>query len=436
LFGSSTEPFKPQLILCAFAPKGFKVMAGNTLLTIDMITREAVRLFKNSNLFIKNIDTQYDGAFAIDGAKIGSNLRIRLPNDYVVTDGPAMQLQSTTEQYTTLKVSSQKNVAVPFTTAERTMSIDDYSEIILAPMINNLAGKVATTVMLASEGGVSNFVSNVDGGSNIISPTSEQFLLANAKLDDLGADMMSRRIVNDPTTDARTTVSLQGLLNPVPEISAQFRSGMMKSGLGYERWFRDQTVIKHTSGTYNSLGTVFGGGQSTAVGGGNIAVNAITGTLKQGDIITFAGSNAVNRTTKQSTGTLCQFVVTADVANGGVAIPIYPGLVPSNAGADVQYQTVDTSPLNGALMVMASKSGEVYRKSIAYTQKAITMATADLVMPKRAVEEAARAEYDGISCRILTDYLPNSDQLATRVDVLFGQLYIRPEWCAVVADKI
>jgi hypothetical protein len=387
-----------------------------------------------------NMDTQYDGSFAIDGAKIGQSLRIRLPNDYVVTDGPAMQLQTTTEQFTTLLITSQKNVAVPFTTAERTMSIDDYSEIVMQPMINNLAGKVAATVMLASEGGVCNFVSNVDGGGNIISPTSEQFLLGNAKLDDAGSDPMSRRVVNDPTTDARTTVSLQGLLNPTPEISAQFRTGMMKSGLGYERWFRDQTVIKHTSGTYNSLGTVNGGNQVTVPAGGPITVNAITGTLKKGDIITFAGVNQVNRTTKQSLGTLEQFVLTADAASGAVSLSIYPGLIPSGTGVaggpDVQYQTVDASPLNGALIVMASKSGEVYRKSIAFVQKAVTMATADLVLPRKAVEEAARAEWDGISMRILTDYLPNSDQLATRVDVLFGQLYIRPEWLCIVADKI
>ena len=177
-------------------------MAGNTLLTIDMITREAVRLFKNSNLFVMNMDTQYDPAFAIDGAKIGQTLRIRLPNDYIVTDGPAMQLQNTQEQYTTLTVSSQKNVAVPFTSAERTMSLDDYSEIVMAPMINNLAGKVAQDVMNGSEGGVCNFVSNTDAGGNIISPTSEQFLLANAILDNLSSDPMSRRVVNDPVTDA------------------------------------------------------------------------------------------------------------------------------------------------------------------------------------------------------------------------------------------
>jgi hypothetical protein len=51
----------------------------------------------------------------------------------LLRSGPAMQLQNTTEQYTTLSVSDQRNVDVAFTSAERTMAIDDYSEIILAP---------------------------------------------------------------------------------------------------------------------------------------------------------------------------------------------------------------------------------------------------------------------------------------------------------------
>jgi hypothetical protein len=415
-------------------------MAGNTYLTIDMITAEAVMLFKNSNLFIMNMDTQYDDQFAIDGAKIGDTLRIRLPSDFVVNDGPAMQLQDNTQQFTTLTVSSQKNVATPYTTAERTMSIDRYSELVMAPMVNALCGKVASTIMKGSEGGVCNLTANFDGAGNIITPTSDQFLDANAILDDQGADDMDRRVVNSPKTDARTTTALQGLFNPTPEISAQFRSGKMKSGLGYARWFRDQTVISHTTGTFSAGGTVNGGGQTTGTGGGNITVNAITGTIKKGDIFTFAGVNAVNRVTKDTLGTLRQFVATADVATGGTVIPIYPGLIPSATGVaggpDVQYQTVDASPLNGAAMVLATPASSVYRKSIAYTQKAVTMATADLVMPKKAVEEAARTNYDGISMRILTDYLPNTDQLATRVDVLFGFRYIRPEWLCVVADKV
>lgn len=405
-----------------------------------MITAEAVMLFKNSNLFIMNMDTQYDDQFARDGAKIGDTLRIRLPSDFIVTDGPAMQLQDNTQQYTTLTVSSQKNVATPYTTAERTISIDRYSELVVAPMVNALCGKVASTIMRGAEGGVCNLIANTDGAGTIISPTMDQFTGANAILDDQGASQMDRRCVNDPTTDARTVSSLAGLLNPVSEVSAQFRSGMMKSGLGYDRFFRDQTVIKHTTGTFSAGGTVNGGNQTTGTGGGNITVNAITGTLKKGDIITFAGVNAVNRVTKESLGTLRQFVVTADVANGATTIPIYPGLIPSTTfvagGPEQQYQTVDASPINGAAMTLVTPASSVYRKSLAYTQKAVTMASADLVMPKKAVEEAARTSYDGVSMRMLTDYLPMTDQLATRLDVLFGFKYIRPEWLCVIADKI
>lgn len=415
-------------------------MAGNTYLTIDMITAEAVMLFKNSNLFIMNMDTQYDDQFAIDGAKIGSTLRIRLPSDFVVTDGPAMQLQDNTQQYTSLTVSSQKNVATPYSTAERTMSIDRYSELVVAPMVNALCGKVASTVMKGSEGGVCNLIANTDGAGNIISPTMDQFTGANAVLDDQGATMMDRRCVQDPTSDARTVSALAGLLNPVSEISAQFRSGMMKSGLGFDRFFRDQTVIKHTTGSFNAGGTVAGGGQTTGTNGGTINVNAITGSLRKGDIITFDGVNAVNRVTKDTLGTLRQFVVTADVATGGTVIPIYPAMIGPVGGvvggADQQYQTVDALPINGAQMRLVTPANSVYRKSLAYTQKAVTMASADLVMPKKAVEEAARTSYDGVSMRMLTDYLPLTDQLATRLDVLFGFKYIRPEWLCVIADRV
>lgn len=422
-------------------------MPGNSLLNIDMITREAVRLFKNSNLFIMNMDTQYDPAFAVDGAKIGNTLRIRLPNDYVVTSGAQMQLQNTNEQYTSLTVSDQRNVAMAFTTAERTMNIDDYSEIILAPAINNIAGKVASTVMAGSEGGVSNLVANRDGSAAlnavsaagaIIDPVMQTFLFGNAALTKNEASGMNRRIVLDPTTNAVAVSSLAGLLNPTPEISAQFRSGMMKSGLGYERWFEDQTVIAHTTGTFSAGGTVNGGGQTTVPAGGNILVNAITGTLKKGDIVTFPGVNAVNRTNKTSYGQLQQFVITADVATTGTLIPIYPAMIPPDSvtGADVQYQTVDASPANGAQMKLVTQSGEVYFKCIAFTQKAVTMATADLVLPRGAVIEAARANYDGISVRILTDYLTGSDQIATRIDVLFGFRYLRPEWLTTICGKV
>jgi hypothetical protein len=314
------------------------------------------------------------------------------------------------------------------------MSIDNYSEIIMAPMINNLAGAVAQAVMNGAETGVCNFISNVDGNGNIISPTSQQLVRAGAILDNNSADPMTRRVVDSPETDANMSVSLQGLLNPATKISAQYEAGAMKSGLGFGKWFRDQTVIVHTSGTYDNAAksTVNGAGQT----GTAITVSALGGTLVAGDFVTFDGVFAVNRVTKATQAKLRQFVVLADAAVGAVSVSIYPALTPAVGGSTVQYQTVTASPANGANMTSATKSGEIYYKNLAYVQKAVTLATADLVMPTGAVVECARANYDGISMRILTDYLTNTDQLATRVDVLFGKKYIRPEWLCIVGDSV
>lgn len=408
---------------------------ANSLLTINMITREAIRLFINSNAFIQNIDRQYDDQFAITGAKIGTTLRIRLPNDYIVTTGPGLSLQDTNEQQITLTLATQKHVDVAFTTAERTLSLDDYSQRVLKPKVNALCGGVASDIMNNLGEAPCNISYNADGANAVIKPTSEQYLLAGAMLDDNSAPMMGtrgdRKVVNDPWTDARVVNSLQGLFNPATPVTEQYMYGMMKQGLGFS-WFRDQTVIKHTTGSYNGAATVDGANQT----GTAIDVSAIVGTLVTGDIITFDGVNAVNRVTKQTTGMLRQFVVTADVANGGTTINIYPAVVPAVGGSAVQYQTVTASPANGAPVLLVLNANQVYRKSIAYAPEGITMVTADLYMPTKGVIESARHQMDGVSMRALSAYLPGTDQVADRLDVLYGSLAVRPEWMVAVADKI
>ncbi len=405
-------------------------MSSNTLLTIDMITRSAVELFKNSNAFIQNLDTQYDDQFAKPGAKIGNNLRIRLPNDYTVRTGTAAQPQGTNEQSITLVLGTQKGVDVSFSSEERTMKIDDYEEIVLEPMLNDLAGDVAQTIMSGVEGGVSNYVSEVDGSGAVIAPTSRTVLNAGALLTKRSARTNGRNLVADPFTMANMVSTMQGLFNPVANISKQYQTGQIYNALNF-KWFEDQTVLVHTTGSFSAGGAASSGGQS----GTTLLVSAITGTFNKGDIITVDDVNAVNRVTKASDGVLQQFVVTANVATGSTSIPIYPAIIPPVGVAPAQYQTVDSSPANGAQVRLVNQANEQYRKNVGYTANAITMATADLIMPKK-VEEVARANYDGISMRMLTAYIPGTDQLLTRLDVLFGYLFIRPEWCVAIADAI
>jgi hypothetical protein len=394
-----------------------------------MITREAVRLWVNTNSFLQHIDTQYDDQFAITGAKIGQSLRIRLPNDYTVRTGPVAQIQDTAETSTTLTLATQKGVDVSFNSAERTMSLDDYSKRILAPAVNNLVGAVAADVMSGVEGGVSNLVGNFDAAGNLLRPTLDTWLQAKALLSLRSAPTDNRKFILDPVSMARTVQSLSGLLNPATEISEQYRKGEVYNAIGFD-WFEDQTVIKHTTGTYvvGVSPTVNGANQTgTSI---NVTIGASSFTV--GDIITFAGVNAVNRITKVTTGELQQFVVTSYA--GGV-LGIYPAIVPPSGGATVQYQTVTASPANGAAINSLTLTGQVYRKNIAFIPDAVTMATADLEMPKN-MQEVARERMDGVSLRMVTGFDIKSDQFITRLDVLYGYLWVRPEWAVVVADII
>lgn len=411
---------------------------ANALLTISMITRRAVMLFKNSNAFIQNLDMQYDDQYAVEGAKIGDTLRIRYPNDYTVTDGPALSVQDTNETNTTMTVAYQRHVDVGFTSKDRTLSLDDYEERILAPMINVLGGNVAAQIMAGVEDGVCNYVSSVDGSGNVIVPTSGTILNAGAALDENSTVTYGRNLVVSPKTMASTVDTLKGLFSPIEAISKQYKTAKMYDALNF-KWFMDQTVINHTTGTFSAGGTVNGANQT----GTQITINATTGTLKKGDFITFAGVNRVNRVTKQSTGSLQQFVVTVPVASGGTSVTIYPAIIPGGAGYDpvtgnnaVQYQTVDVSPANSAVMALVNKASETYRKNIAYAPKAIAMVTADLYTPKAGVVESDRRNFDGVAMRMLTAYVPGSDQTVTRLDTLFGYKFVRPEWCCVVAAPL
>jgi hypothetical protein len=214
---------------------------------------------------------------------------------------------------------------------------------------------------------------------------------------------------------------------------------MMYEGLQF-RWFEDQSIPSHTTGTMTTA-TVNGAGQT----GNALTVNAIVGTINQGDIITVAGVNAVNRANKNTLGTLAQFVVTANVANGATSIPIFPPIIPPASAAPYaglpytpqQYQTITASPANNAAITPFANAGVTYRQNIAYAPDAITLVVAPLWIPpnEKGVIAAARHNYDTLSMRSLVVYEPSTDQPIDRLDILFGDGIPRPEWACTVADS-
>ncbi len=213
------------------------------------------------------------------------------------------------------------------------MSLDDYSEIILAPKINNLAGNVAATIMsgvtVAQGAFAGTVVNGVNGGiCNLVSNVRR---VQQCHFSDFGDMAYGRRGAGQNSAQVRTVRSIadpftHGPYGVQPVWLVQSGNGSqppvpnarMYDALNFE-WFMDQTTPLTRMVRFRLVERLM----VQVADRLNLTVNAITGTLKIGDIITLPNVNAVNRVTKVSTGSARQFVVTADVANAGTTITVY-----------------------------------------------------------------------------------------------------------------
>ena len=370
-------------------------------------------------MITRTINRQYDDSFAKSGAKIGSTLRIRLPDRALVTDGAALQVQDDVEQNTSLTVSSQKHIGINFTTAELTMQLDDFAERVLKPRISQLAASIDADVANSFQ----NIFQSV-GTPGVTPGTSLVLLQAQQKLNEAAAVMSPRYATVNPAANAALVEGMKGLFNPVSTISKQFKSGLMGEGiLGYEELNMSQSIKQHTTGTRTGAHTV-----TTTVSAQGASTIAITGTgsqiIKKGDVFTIANVFAVNPQTRESTGSLQQFVATADATATGGAYTV--SVSPAIYTASQALATVDSFPQSGATVTFLGSASTQYPQNLIYHKDAITFATADLVMPQ-GVDMASRQVHNGISMRIVRQYDINNDRMPCRIDVLYGYGVIRPQ---------
>jgi hypothetical protein len=360
-----------------------------------------------------------DNSFAQEGAKIGTTLRIRLPDRALVTDGAALQVQDDNEQFTTLTVSSQKHIGINFTTAELTMQLDDFAERVLKPRVSQLASSIDADVANAYQG----IFASV-GTPGTVPSTSLVLLQGQQKLNEAAAPMSPRYATVNPAANAGLVEGMKGLFNPVSTISRQFKSGLMGEGiLGYDEMAMSQSIKQHTTGTRTGAHTV-----TTTVSTQGATTVAITGTgtqtIKKGDVFTVANVYAVNPQTRESTGALQQFVATADAtaAGGAYTVSVSPAIYTSGQA----LATVDSFPQSGATVTFLGSASTQYPQNLLYHKDAIAFATADLVMPQ-GVDMASRQVHNGISMRIVRQYDINNDRMPCRIDVLYGYSVIRPQ---------
>ena len=390
---------------------------SNSLLTIDMITRKALEILENNLVLTRTVNRQYDDSFAVEGAKIGSTLRIRLPDRALVTDGAALQVQDDNEQYTTLTVSSQKHIGVNFTTAELTMQLDDFAERVLKPRISQLASSIDADVANSFK-----WIGNSVGTPGTTPASSLVLLQAQQKLNENAAVMSPRYATVNPAANAALIEGMKGLFNPVSAISKQFKNGMFGEGiLGYDELNMSQSIKQFTTGS--RTGTVTVNASVTTEGSTTVVLTGLGSTvIKAGDVFTIADCYAVNPQTRESTGSLYQFVALADVTASTTASVTVPAMY----SASQALATVDALPQSGKAVTFFGGASTQYPQNLIYHRDAIAFATADLLLPQ-GVDMASRQVHNGISLRVVRQYDINNDRLPCRIDVLYGYSVIRPQ---------
>lgn len=386
---------------------------SNSLLNISMITNESLRQLKNQLGFTKGVNRQYDDKFAKTGAKVGSVINIRKPVRFEVTDGAALNLQDVDDQSIPLTLDQRKHVGFQFSTQELTLSIDEFSDRYIKPAVTALANKVDLSGLAEYKN-----VWNAVGTPGSTPTTLKTYLQAMQKLDENGAPVDDMRsIAINPAAQTEIVDALKGLFHDSNEVKKQYRRGRMGTAIGAD-WMMCQNINTHTVGSYgaNSPDVYLAGQTGSTINTDGWESGA--STVNEGDIVTFDGVYAVNPQTRQSTGQLMQFTVTATISDttGSIALPISPAIVTSGP-----YQNVTNSPANDATVTVLGNAGSVSPVNLAYHRDAFVLGCADLELPG-GVDMAARATdpESGLSIRLVRQYDINNDTMPCRLDILYG----------------
>ena len=413
---------------------------ANNLLTISMITNEALMVLENELTFSGQVDRNYDDQFAVTGAKIGATLNVRRPGRFVGTTGPALNVEDFNETSVPVTLSTQFHVDTQFTSQDLALSLDAFSDRILKPAVAAIANKVDFDGLTMAKNNTANIV-----GTAGTPPTGLiTYLTAGAYLDSEGAPRDGRRsCIIEPFTSATIVDSLKGLFMPSDKISDQYTKGMMGRDSAGVSWYMDQNVVAQTFGSYSTAtlacatttatGFLTSGWASTST----IALTATTATagLKQGDVIQIDGVYAVNPQNRQAYGSnkLRNFVVTTAVTvatSGTTNVTVSPAVITAGQFQNVSIPTTSAT----AAVTPFNKTGTVSPQNIVMHKNAFCLATADLELPD-GVHFAGRASDKelGLSLRVIRQYTINNDSIPTRVDVLYGWAPLYPELACRVA---
>lgn len=167
---------------------------ANTILTPDIIAREALMVLRNNAVMAKLVHRDYSSEFV---GGVGDTITIRKPASFVANEFTGnIQVQDATETSVTVKMDKHLDVSFAVTAKQMALDIKDFSAQLLVPAMQAFADKI-DKYLIALEAEATNRHPHADG---VIAPAdliaARKFLTENA------APMTDRRFVVGATAEA------------------------------------------------------------------------------------------------------------------------------------------------------------------------------------------------------------------------------------------
>lgn len=167
---------------------------SNTILTPDIIAREALMVLRNNAVMANLVHRDYSDEFAA----VGDTITIRKPATFVANEynGSSITVQDATETGVAVTIDKHLDVSFAVTSKEMALDIADFSKQFLVPAMQAFADKV-DKYLIGLEASATNRVPHADGA---IAP--KDMIEARKHLTQNAAPLADRRFVVGATAEA------------------------------------------------------------------------------------------------------------------------------------------------------------------------------------------------------------------------------------------
>lgn len=406
----------------------------NTIATIDMLNRSALKYAHEKLSFIGNCDMQFDASF--DGStKHGATLRVKNPAQFNVTSGTrAATVQSIVDTTQTITVNSPYHVTFECTSQDLLQGIAYMDEEYIKPASQRLVAQVEAAAIADLTKAVAQTVGagsyTLAGGyapgtalTDLAAPS-----YAMAMLNGQCAPTEDRCIVANSWAMGTMVNGLKGLFQDSQQIKKQYNEGMM-GRTSMADWYANEKTWTMTN-TADVAGAINAGTLTSGVT--TLTVDALTVAPTAGMVFTIGdGSNGyiydVHPETKVSTGRLKQFTI---VSASTTSVTFSPAVIFDTA--DPTQNCSGTLADNQVLNFYGSASTS-YAQNLMFHKNAFAFVSAKL--PQLASnDDCSVRTSDNLSMRVWKQSDLLNDRMLLRIDLLAGWKALRPEWACRISQ--